>query len=59
MARLSRLVLAAALLSGAACAGTPTAPAPPNTMAPDAEALLDTTPPDCRGGWSVQDGKAC
>jgi hypothetical protein len=60
MARLSRFVLAAALLSGAACGGTPTAPAPaPNTMAPDAEALLDVTPPDCRGGWSIQEGKAC
>jgi hypothetical protein len=62
MTRLSRLVLGAALVSATACGGTPTAPAPaPNTMAPDAGALFDGSPPsdDCRGGYSVQDGKAC
>jgi hypothetical protein len=59
MIRLSRLVLGAALVSGVACSGTPTAPAPaPNTMAPDG-VLFDETPEDCRGGWSVQNGKAC
>jgi hypothetical protein len=61
MARLSRLVLGAALVSGAACSGTPTAPAPaPNTMTSNVGALFDTTPPeDCRGGYSVTNGKAC
>jgi hypothetical protein len=60
MTRLSRLVLGAALVSGAACSGTPSAPAPPNTMAPETGALLDGTPPDeCRGGFSTANGKAC
>jgi hypothetical protein len=61
MIRLSRLILGAALVTGAACSGTPTEPKPvPNTMAPDAGALLDETPPDdCRGGFSVTNGKAC
>jgi hypothetical protein len=59
MTRLFRLILGVALLSGAACSGTPTAPAPtPNTMTPEAGALLDETP-DCRGGFSTANGKAC
>ena len=61
MTRLSRLMLGAALVLGAACSSTPTAPKPTaNTMSPEAGALLDGTPPeDCRGGWSVANGKAC
>ena len=62
MIRPSRLILGAALVIGAACSGTPTAPKPaPNTMTPDAGALLDETPPadDCRNGYSVTNGKAC
>jgi hypothetical protein len=62
MTRLSRLVLGAALLSTAGCAGTPTAPSPaPNTMPPNVDALLDGDPPadDCRNGWSVTNGRAC
>ena len=59
MTRLSRLILGAALVTGAGCSGTPTAPQPaPNTMAPDVAALLDETT-DCRGGFSVANGKAC
>ncbi len=59
MTRLSRLLLGAALVSGAACSGTPTAPAPAaNTMTPEAGALLDETD-DCRGGFSVGNGKSC
>jgi hypothetical protein len=61
MIRPSRLILGAALVIGAACGGTPTAPTPaPNTMTPDAGALFDEPPSDdCRGGFSVQNGKAC
>jgi hypothetical protein len=61
MIRPSRLILGAALVIGAACSSTPTAPKPaPNTMSPEAGALLDETPPDdCRGGFSVTNGKAC
>jgi hypothetical protein len=61
MARLSRFVLAAALVSGAACSGTPTAPPPTaNTMTPGAGPLFDLTPSeDCRGGFSTANGKAC
>ena len=60
MTRLSRLVFAAALVTGAACSGTPTAPQPaPNTMTRDAGALFDETPTDCRSGYSVTNGKAC
>jgi hypothetical protein len=60
MTRLSRLVLGAALVSGAAaCSGGPTAPAPaPNTLTPQAAPLLDTTP-TCRNGWDVENGRAC
>jgi hypothetical protein len=60
MTRLSRLILGAALVSGAACSSTPTAPTPaPNTMTPEVDALFDPVPDDCRGGFSVQNGKAC
>jgi hypothetical protein len=60
MVRPSRFVLGAVLVIGAACSGgTPTAPTPaPNTMAPDPGALMDEDP-DCRGGFSVANGKAC
>jgi hypothetical protein len=59
MNRLSRLILGAVLVTGAACSGTPTAPTPaPNTMAPGAEALLEETE-ECRGGFTVTNGKAC
>jgi hypothetical protein len=59
MARLSRFVLGAALVFGAACSGTPTAPTPTaNTMTSATSPLLDVTP-DCRGGWDVANGKAC
>jgi hypothetical protein len=60
MTRLSRLILGAALVSGGACGSAPTAPAPaPNTMTPNTEALFDPVPDDCRGGYSVTNGKAC
>ncbi len=60
MTRLSRLVLGAALVSGAACSGTPTAPKPaPNTMAPDAGALMTESDTTCRSGWTTPNGKAC
>jgi hypothetical protein len=59
MTRLSRLVLGAALLTGAACSGAPTEPTPTrNTMAPDAGALFDEAP-ECRGGFTVPNGKTC
>jgi hypothetical protein len=60
MTRLSRLILGAALVTGAACSGTPTAPKPaPNTMAPDAGALMVEGDSTCRSGWGVQNGKSC
>jgi hypothetical protein len=61
MIRPSRLILGAALVIGAACSGTPTAPEPaPNTMTPDAGVLLDEPPSEeCRGGFTVTNGKAC
>lgn len=61
MTRFSRIIIGAALVSGAACSSTPTAPKPTaNTMSPEAGALLDETPPEeCRNGWSVANGKAC
>jgi hypothetical protein len=58
MTRFSRLALALALLGLAACSGAPAAPRAPSTMTPHVEAQLDETD-DCRGGWSVQNGKAC
>ncbi len=60
MIRPSRLLVAVALVTGAACSGTPTAPTPaPNTTTPGAGALLDETPEECRGGFTVTNGKAC
>jgi hypothetical protein len=60
MTRLSRLVLGAALVSGAACSGTPTEPKPaPNTMTPDAGAVMTESDTTCRGGFSVGNGKTC
>jgi hypothetical protein len=60
MIRPSRVILGAALVIGAACSGTPTAPKPaPNTMTPEAGALLDETPEDCRSGWTTPNGKTC
>jgi hypothetical protein len=54
-------MLGAVLVIGVACSGgTPTAPPPaPNTMSPEASALLDETPEECRGGFTVTNGKAC
>jgi hypothetical protein len=60
MIRLSRLALAVALVSTLACSATPTAPDPtPSTLTPNADPSFDPMPPDCRGGWSVQEGRAC
>jgi len=60
MTRRSRLVvIGAALLIAAACAGDgPTTPAP-TTMSPDAGALFDSADSTCRGGWEVPNGKSC
>ena len=60
MNRLVRLILGAALLSGAACSGGPTAPAPApaNTLTPPTAPAFDGTP-NCVNGWDVQNGRAC
>jgi hypothetical protein len=60
MTRLARLIFGAALLSGAACSGGPTAPAPTsrNTLTPQTAPAFDL-PPDCRNGWDVANGRAC
>jgi hypothetical protein len=61
MTRRPRLVvLGAALLIAPACAGdTPTTPTP-NTMSPEAGALLDGSGDStCRGGFSLPNGKSC
>jgi hypothetical protein len=60
MTRLSRFVLGAALVSGAACSGTPTEPKPaPNAMTPEVGALMTESDTTCRGGFSVGNGKTC
>lgn len=50
MTRISRLVLAAALLGAAACS-SPTAPSAPKKLSPDGKPLMD-----CINGWQVQNG---
>ena len=59
MIRPSRLILGAALVIAGACsADTPTAPTP-NTMSPEAGALMTESDTTCRGGWGVANGKTC
>ncbi len=61
MTRRSLFTFGAALVISAACSSrTPTEPErAPNTMAPDAGALLDGTDSTCRSGWSNPNGKTC
>ena len=53
MTRLSRLVLAAVLLSAAACS-SPTAPSAAKKLSPDGKPLME-----CIGGWETQSGTPC
>ena len=53
MTRLSRLVLAVALLGAGACS-SPTAPSATKKVSPDAKPLME-----CIGGWDTQSGTPC
>jgi hypothetical protein len=60
MIRPSRLILGAALVIASACSGAPTGPEPaPNTMTPEADALLTESDSTCRSGFGVANGKSC
>ncbi len=56
MTRLSRLVLGVALVSGAACSGSSTAPAP-NTTSPGIGELTVSGDTTCKAGWETPNGR--